>query len=91
VIINTIPPEIDLSLPSELFSSQPIVVDTNYIPAMTSLLEQAKSQGCPILQGSTILLEQSIEQFHLWQERSAPRMEMEETLLKCIPKIDSLL
>lgn len=55
---------------------QPVVFDVVYKPARTPLLLQARSEGCKVLQGSTMLLHQGIEQFQLWCGVSAPRETM---------------
>jgi shikimate 5-dehydrogenase len=37
-----------------------------------------------------MLLEQAIEQFEIWHQRSAPRLEMKEILFQEVQKIDKL-
>jgi shikimate 5-dehydrogenase len=51
---------------------------------------QAKSAGCLVVQGGTMLLEQGIEQFQQWQQRQAPRQEMTAAIFSGVDKIDSV-
>lgn len=87
VIISTVPSQAELVLPNEVFTDKPIVLDAAYKPPRTKLLEQALSHGCPVIQGATMLLEQGIEQFELWNERVAPREEMERAVFKGIERL----
>lgn len=109
VIISTLPVAAGpVQLPSSWLAAmpdrKPIVLDVVYTPAWTPLLRQAQAAGCPIVQGATMLLNQAVEQFHLWHHRAAPVAEMYDAVFlptaatdgtddpadRRVPKIDSL-
>eukprot|EP01031_Cornospumella_fuschlensis_P030210 gene30210-36496_t len=73
VIISTLPASASLTVPTELLKSQPVVLDVVYEPASTVLLQQAIAADCLVVQGATMLLEQGLGQFELWNERQSPR------------------
>lgn len=68
-------------------TTQPVVFDAAYKPALTSLLAQAKEAHCPYVQGADMLVEQGLEQFQLWTERRAPREEMEGAVFAKVDRI----
>jgi 3-dehydroquinate dehydratase/shikimate dehydrogenase len=53
-----------------------VVFDMVYNPHETQLLKAAKKQGCVIIPGAEMLLEQAIRQFEIWTGESAPREVM---------------
>ncbi len=53
------------------------VFDMVYNPHETLLLKRAKQQGCTIIHGSEMLLEQAASQFEIWTGESAPRGAMQ--------------
>lgn len=57
-----------------------IVFDMVYNPHETLLLKLAKEQGCTIIHGSEMLLEQAVSQFEIWTGESAPRSAMQAAL-----------
>jgi 3-dehydroquinate dehydratase/shikimate dehydrogenase len=57
-----------------------IVFDMVYNPHETLLLKRAKTQGCTIIHGSDMLLEQAACQFEIWTGESAPRAAMQAAL-----------
>ena len=57
-----------------------IVFDMVYNPHETLLLKRAKEQGCTIIHGSDMLLEQAARQFEIWTGESAPRAAMQTAL-----------
>lgn len=57
-----------------------IVFDMVYNPNDTLLLKRAKQQGCTIIHGSDMLLEQAARQFEIWTGESAPRAAMQAAL-----------
>lgn len=93
VVISTLPAHVNFQLPTKLLRSNPnslpVVLDVVYKPAMTSLLKQASANNCLFVQGATMLLEQGIEQFQLWNQRCAPRFEMQQAIFANVEKIDS--
>ena len=57
-----------------------IVMDMVYNPRETLLLKRAKSQGCTVIPGSEMLIEQAARQFEIWTGESAPRSLMQSAL-----------
>lgn len=57
-----------------------IVLDMVYNPQETVLLRRAKSEGCTIIPGSEMLIEQAARQFEIWTGESAPRTLMRSAL-----------
>ncbi|MBV9679927.1 MAG: shikimate dehydrogenase, partial [Acidobacteriaceae bacterium] len=57
-----------------------IVFDMVYNPHETALLKQAKAQGCQIIYGVEMLLEQAAHQFEIWTGESAPLSAMRGAL-----------
>lgn len=53
-----------------------VVFDMVYNPRETLLLKRAKEQGCSVIHGSEMLLEQAACQFEIWTGESAPRSVM---------------
>ena len=53
-----------------------IVLDMVYNPHETLLLKRAKEEGCKIIYGAEMLLEQAASQFEIWTGESAPRAVM---------------
>ena len=43
--------------------------------------------NCPYIQGATMLLEQGIEQFELWNNRRAPRGVMDEVIFRGVDRL----
>jgi 3-dehydroquinate dehydratase / shikimate dehydrogenase len=57
-----------------------IVLDMVYNPAETLLLKSAEQQGCTVIPGSQMLIEQAARQFEIWTGESAPRSVMQSAL-----------
>lgn len=57
-----------------------IVMDVVYNPHETLLLRRAKAEGCKVIYGSEMLIEQAARQFEIWTGESAPRRVMQEVL-----------
>jgi len=61
-----------------------VVFDTVYNPAMTKLLKDAKANGCKVINGVEMFINQAAAQFELFTGRKAPigvmRAIMRETL-----------
>lgn len=57
-----------------------VVLDMVYNPKETMLLKLARQQGCTVIPGTEMLLEQAISQFEIWTGESAPRAVMEAAL-----------
>ena len=57
-----------------------IVFDMVYNPRETTLIKRAKAQGCQVVCGSEMLLEQALRQFEIWTGESAPRDAMSRAL-----------
>ncbi len=54
-----------------------VVLDMVYNPRETLLLKRARLEGCEIIPGSEMLLEQAATQFEIWTGESAPRAVMQ--------------
>lgn len=80
VVINATPvgmhPRPDETLFREKIPGD-VVLDMVYNPHETALLRRAKEQGCKIVYGSEMLLEQAACQFEIWTGESAPRAVMQ--------------
>jgi 3-dehydroquinate dehydratase/shikimate dehydrogenase len=57
-----------------------MVLDMVYNPHETVLLKRAAEQGCTIVYGAEMLLEQAARQFEIWTGESAPRSVMQTAL-----------
>ena len=90
VLISTIPGGASFTVPiGVLEANQPVVLDAVYKPARTALLDQALEAGCYVVQGATMLLEQGLEQFELWNKRRAPRLEMSKAVFNGVESIEN--
>ena len=87
VIISTLPAAANFTLPEYILQNKPVILDVVYKPVRTLLMEQAIAHNCPRVQGATMLLEQGIEQFQVWNDRRAPRMEMENAVFHGLEKL----
>lgn len=72
-------PKINESLFSDAIPAG-VVFDMVYNPNETLLLKRAKQQGCAVIHGSEMLLEQAACQFEIWTGVSAPRSAMQSAL-----------
>jgi len=61
-----------------------VVFDMVYNPAETVLLRRASEQGCEVVPGTEMFLEQAIAQFELWTGEPAPRSAMEKALAEAL-------
>ena len=57
-----------------------VVFDMVYNPHETLLLKRAKQQGCVVVYGRDMLIEQAVAQFEIWTGESAPRAAMQAAL-----------
>lgn len=57
-----------------------LVMDMVYNPHETLLLQRAKDQGCTVVYGCEMLIEQAARQFEIWTGESAPRGVMQKAL-----------
>lgn len=57
-----------------------IVFDMVYNPHETELLKAAKTQGCTVIYGIEMLLEQAARQFEIWTGETAPLAVMQNAL-----------
>lgn len=88
-IISTVPYAANYSAPEELLRThRPVVLDVVYSPVRTALIQQALDLNCLCVQGATMLFEQAMEQFQLWNERRAPRDVMEKAVYSGIEIVD---
>ena len=91
VVVSTVPAAAEFTLPSNLLDHPiqrlPVVLDVVYKPAMTKLMQQAGTAGCERVQGATMLLEQGIEQFEIWNRRKAPRAVMHKAIFSGLEEL----
>lgn len=57
-----------------------IVMDMVYNPHETVLLRRAKEQGCEVIYGSEMLIEQAARQFEIWTGEAMSRATMQKAL-----------
>jgi 3-dehydroquinate dehydratase / shikimate dehydrogenase len=60
-----------------------VVFDMVYNPHETQLLKHASEQGCEIIYGASMFLEQAAQQFEIWSGETAPRLVMQKALEAC--------
>jgi 3-dehydroquinate dehydratase/shikimate dehydrogenase len=83
VLINATPVGMHPSIDESLFKGAipaALVFDMVYNPHETLLLRQASAQGCKIIHGCEMFLEQAAEQFEIWIGETAPRGVMRRSL-----------
>jgi len=61
-----------------------VVIDINYSPIRTKLLEMAEKSGAKIILGTEMLLHQGAEQFEIFTGRKAPVEVMRKVLLEAL-------
>lgn len=61
-----------------------VVFDMVYNPMETLLLRRAREQGCEVICGLEMFLEQAARQFEIWTGESAPRAAMEKAALEAL-------
>ena len=61
-----------------------VVFDMVYNPMETLLLRRAKEQGCTVICGLEMFLEQAARQFEIWTRETAPRTAMEKAALEAL-------
>lgn len=61
-----------------------LVFDMVYNPLETRLLAQAKAEGCDVIAGVEMFVEQAAHQFELFTGESAPRPVMEKAVLEAL-------
>ena len=73
-------------VPAASLGNFPLVMDIVYAPLETRLLREAKSAGCEVISGLSMLLYQGAAQFEAWTGQDAPlevmRSALEEGILK---------
>jgi len=87
VVISTVPAAASFLLPIKLLSNRPVILDVVYKPARTGLIDQAITNNCPFIQGATMLLEQGMEQFELWNKRRAPKEVMDAAVFGGVERL----
>jgi shikimate dehydrogenase len=71
-------------VPAESLGNFPVVMDIVYAPLETRLLREAKSAGCEVITGLSMLLYQGVAQFEAWTGQDAPVEVMRTALMKAI-------
>ena len=90
VVVSTVPAAAGFTLPPRLVQHKPapVILDVVYKPARTALMQQALDADCPLVQGATMLLNQGLEQFELWNKRRAPFPEMDAAIFAGVERLD---
>lgn len=74
LLVNTTPigtfPNMDecIDIPFEYLTAEHLVVDLIYNPAKTTLLQRGEAAGATILNGSSMLREQALKSWKIWNE-----------------------
>ena len=55
-----------------------------YNPVETELIRRAAEQGCEVITGLQMFLEQAAQQFEIWTAEPAPRAVMERAALEAL-------
>ncbi len=82
VVIGTVPPTAQFTLPEQLLHQDLIVVELVYHPRKTALVQQAENMKCQTVEGIELLLEQGLVQFKLFSRREAPRKEIVQQFIE---------
>jgi 3-dehydroquinate dehydratase / shikimate dehydrogenase len=83
VLIHATPVGMSPNIHESLFPDEipaDVVFDMVYNPHQTALLKQAAAQGCKVIHGSEMLLEQAGRQFEIWTGETAPLSVMRSAL-----------
>jgi len=62
------------------------VMDVIYNPIKTKLLRDAEKQGCRIVTGVEMFVNQGAEQFRLWTGKEPPHAVMKKIILERLSK-----
>ena len=71
-------------VPAAILGNFPVVMDIVYAPLETRLIKEAKSAGCEVINGLSMLLYQGVAQFEAWTEQDAPVEVMRSALMEMI-------
>ncbi|WP_300457422.1 shikimate dehydrogenase [Desulfobacula sp.] len=87
ILINTtsigMRPDVNRSpVPSNLLTSQMIVMDIVYTPLKTKLLSQAEEKGASTIDGLSMFVHQGAAQFNLWTGISPDIQQMRNVIIK---------
>lgn len=77
VLVNTLPASVQWTAPIDLLYHQPVVMDVNYRPLVTPLVQQAEATNCPIVTGTDMLLAQGVISQALWTGKAIVTMAEE--------------
>jgi 3-dehydroquinate dehydratase/shikimate dehydrogenase len=61
-----------------------LVFDMVYNPLETTLLKRAREQGCEVITGLEMFIDQAVRQFEIWTGESAPRAAMEKAAAEAL-------
>ena len=88
-VVSTVPGDVGFVAPDGLLDNEPAVLDVAYKPAMTALLDQALSRGCPVSQGASMLVKQGVAQFEQWTRRVAPEPAMRAAVFEGVDELEA--
>ncbi|PKN38774.1 MAG: hypothetical protein CVU62_00815 [Deltaproteobacteria bacterium HGW-Deltaproteobacteria-2] len=91
-LINTTPvgmyPKDKSPVKAAILSNYKYVVDVIYNPIKTKLLKDAQKQGCGIISGLDMFVNQGAEQLRLWTGKEPPRALMKKTILERLTQVE---
>ncbi len=61
-----------------------LVFDMVYNPRETALIQRARQQGCEVIEGVRMFVEQAVKQFEIWTSDSAPVSVMEKAAIEAL-------
>jgi 3-dehydroquinate dehydratase / shikimate dehydrogenase len=61
-----------------------VVLDMVYNPMETLLVRRAREQGCTVVPGLEMFLEQAVRQFEIWTGETAPRAVMQKAAVEAL-------
>ncbi len=72
--------------PTRNLDPKTVVFDSVYNPPETRLIREARAQGCTVISGVELFINQAVDQFELWTGKKAPVQAMRDALLQAIEK-----
>ncbi|MCX5848643.1 MAG: shikimate dehydrogenase [Deltaproteobacteria bacterium] len=73
---------------AEALAGYEYVMDVIYNPLKTKLLNDAEKQGCHIISGADMFVNQGAEQIRLWTGKEPPRALMKKVILERLTQIE---
>ena len=91
VVLNTLPSKAGFTLAPCVLDAKPTVLDVNYLPKSTALLEQVKQAGdIKTARGIDMLIAQGLAQFELWTGRTSVAPVVNKAVRKFYSQVGTL-